>query len=220
MIKNEITIENFEGHKLYNCMVPIDNIEFRNKLDGIYQSLKHEHTVRKLYTDDDVKNGVIYDPSYYLKEFNLFLYPTYEMHTLVEHIRELLITACEDQGINISEQKYYMHAWLNYFPAKMHMDTEYDNLYWHDHGDLENAFHGYYVVNAEPSTTHYRKNGKKMERNNINGRLLLAKTGIDHAVGKWDSEEPRITIAYNILEEYCAEYMHSQDMHCIMMPLV
>ena len=75
MISEDIVIEDFEGHKLYNCMVPIDNGRFRGKLEDIYNSLKHEHTVKGLYNENDIGKGVIYDPSYFLKDFNLFLYP-------------------------------------------------------------------------------------------------------------------------------------------------
>ena len=38
-----------------------------------------------------------------------------------------------------------------------------------------------------------------VDRNNKNGRLIIAKTGIPHAVGRWEFSEPRITVAYNIM---------------------
>ena len=88
------------------------------------------------------------------------------------NIKKLLLSICEKENIDIDLKQYYIHGWLNYFPVKMHEFRDYEEFYWHDHGTWEDCFHGYYAVNAEPSTTHYRKNNVKLDRENKNGKCF------------------------------------------------
>lgn len=194
----DITIDDFDSHKIYNTILTIDNFSFTKKLDNVYNELKEFHMANGKYTEKLAKDGLIYDPSYYLNDHNIFNFTIAELHEILLNIRSLLIVACEENNIDIKSQQYYIHGWMNYFPARMHQDREYEDLFWHDHGTKANEFHGYYSVNAEPSVTHYRVGEKKLDRENKNGRLILAKTGLEHAVGKWNFDIPRITIAYNV----------------------
>ena len=62
-------------------------------------------------------------------------------------------------------------------------------------------FHGYYCVNAEPSSTFYQINGDEsnvFENINKNNRAILSETGHPHGRDDWFQEKPRITIAYDI----------------------
>lgn len=195
----EITTEDFSGHRFYSSILPIDNNSFMTKLEDTYVQLKEFHVANGKYTEQDITNNIIYDPSNYLDDHNIFIFPVEELHFILSNIKKLFLVACEENNIDVEKQKYYIHGWMNYFPAKMHQDREYEELFWHDHGQKPNEFHGYYAVNAEPSVTHYRANEERLDRENKNGRLILAKTGLEHAVGKWNFDTPRISIAYNIM---------------------
>ena len=71
----------------------------------------------------------------------------------------------------------------------------------HDHMAGEGApfFHGYYCVNAEPSITYYKVFGNDVENHNKNNRLILSEMGHPHAMGDWDWQGSRITVAYDVL---------------------
>lgn len=196
---SEITRQHFLDYTFYDSILDIDNDSFMKNLAKTYDQLKEHHTANGKWTAQLMHENITYDPSYYLEDFNIFNFPHKELYVIFKNIKKLLVVACEEDNINIDEQQYYIHAWLNYFPGKMHQYKEYEDLYWHDHGQNANEFHGYYAVNAEPSITHYRVGDEKLDRENINGRLVLAETGIDHAVGKWNFDMPRISIAYNLM---------------------
>ena len=66
----------------------------------------------------------------------------------------------------------------------------------------------------------YRKNNIKLDRENKNGKLILARNGIEHAVGKWNLNEPRITIAYNLNPVSDAQKIHNSHMPNMLMPLI
>jgi hypothetical protein len=73
-------------------------------------------------------------------------------------------------------------------------------LDWHEHGgNGAPHFHGYYCVKAEPSVTHYRVFDEEIQNINKNNRAILSETGHPHAMGDWDWEGPRITIAYDVI---------------------
>ena len=202
----EITTEDFSDHRIYGSMLPIDNDIFMTKLKELYEQLKKFHIANGKYKPKDINDNniygpgdFVYDPSHYLDDHNIFISPISELHFLLSNIKKLLVVACEENNIDLEKEKYYIHGWMNYSPGKLHQEREYEELFWHDHGQKPNEFHGYYVVNAEPSVTHYRANGEKLDRENNNGKLILAKTGLEHAVGRWNFDIPRITIAYNLM---------------------
>jgi len=185
--------------KIYETILDIDNIKFKKFLDKEYLRLKKYHIENNKYTQEDIDLNVTYDPGSYSEDFNIFNTLSPELYIILFNIKKLLIKACSEYGIDFNLQKYAIHGWLNYFPDPMNLDRSYDNLFWHDHGNHMHHFHGYYAVNAEPSITHYKLNNKKVDRKNKNGSLILAKTGIPHAIGKWNEAEPRITIAYDLV---------------------
>ena len=196
---NNLTTQTFGDHKFYDSILSIDNSVFMEKLKDIYDELKVHHALLGLWSDENEKKNIVYDPSYYLEYYNIFTFHMEELYELLLNIKKSLVIACEENNVDIEKKQYHLHGWLNYFPAKMHQERDYEDLYWHDHGNNLDEFHGYYAVNAEPSITHYRIGDEKLDRENKNGRLVLAKTGIDHAVGKWNFDMPRISVAYNIM---------------------
>lgn len=183
---------------IYEKQLNINNINFKKFAHDSYILLKEKHILEGIYKQSDINNGIIYEPGSYLECYNILNYYSIELYQLLNNIKLMLINACIDYGINIKEQNYMIHAWLNYLNIDNFSGNLKNNLPWHDHGKRKNAFHGYYCINAEPSVTHYKINKKIVNRENKNGKLVLAKTGIPHAVGRWNGNEPRITLAYNI----------------------
>lgn len=126
-------------------------------------------------------------------KYNVFQFYTKEIHNLYSAVRELAIEACDYYNLNFKKQQYMLQGWfnINYFNT--------GKLDWHEHGgNGAPFFHGYYCVNAEPSTTHYKIFGKNFDNINKNNRAVLSEDGHQHAMGDWSWEGPRITIAYDL----------------------
>jgi hypothetical protein len=128
------------------------------------------------------------------REYNVFQFYHESIHKLYKNISETIKEACEYYGVNFEEQRYMVQGWFN---------INYNHsgkLDWHDHGGpYAPYFHGYYSVNAEPSTTYYSVFGNKVENHNKNNRMIISEMGHPHAMGDWDWEGPRVTIAYDIV---------------------
>lgn len=126
------------------------------------------------------------------------------LRDLHRELRNLTKQACEYYNINYDEQKYIIHGWYN-LDYKTTNDSGVSPLKndknFHDHMAGEGApyFHGYYCVNAEPSSTWYKINGVDLFENiNKNNRAIVSETGHPHGRDDWYSDIPRITIAYDI----------------------
>ena len=89
MTLEDIWVDSFEEYNFYNCMVDINNDVFKVKLKKIYESLKQKHITEGKYTEENIKNNAVYDPSSYLEDFNIFSYPLPELHTLLKNIKKL-----------------------------------------------------------------------------------------------------------------------------------
>lgn len=127
-------------------------------------------------------------------KFNVFQFYSKEIHSLYSALREMTLEACDYYDINFKEMQYMVQGWFNI----NYKDS--GKLDWHDHA-LEGAplFHGYYCVEAEPSTTYYKVFNKDLINVNKNNRAILSETGHPHAMGDWDWDGPRITIAYDVM---------------------
>lgn len=128
------------------------------------------------------------------REYNVFQFYHPSIHKLYKNIVETTKEACEYYGVDFDKQNYMLQGWFN---------INYNNkgkLDWHDHGGpYAPYFHGYYCVNAEPSITHYRVFDKEIDNINLNNRLIVSEMGHPHAMGNWDWEGPRVTIAYDMV---------------------
>ena len=127
------------------------------------------------------------------REYNVFALYHEGLYNLFLAIKELLKEACDYYNIDFEKERFYIAGWFNVVePSKVKLE-------WHDHGDPGSGFHGYYGVNEEPSITFYNIFNKKVvENHNINNRAILSEIGHDHAMGDWNWEGKRITIAYDI----------------------
>jgi hypothetical protein len=128
------------------------------------------------------------------REYNVFQFYHPSIYKLYKNISETIKEACEYYEIDFKKQEYMVQGWFN---------INYNNsgkLDWHDHGGpYAPYFHGYYCVNAEPSTTYYSVFGNQVENHNKNNRMIISEMGHPHAMGDWDWEGPRVTIAYDIM---------------------
>lgn len=127
-------------------------------------------------------------------KYNVFQMYNPNIHNLFKAVREMTIEACDHYGLNFDKEQFMVQGWFN---------INYNHsgkLDWHEHGgNGAPHFHGYYCVKAEPSITHYRVFEKEIENNNKNNRAILSETGHPHAMGDWDWDGPRITIAYDVI---------------------
>jgi hypothetical protein len=158
---------------------------------------------QNLYQDSCITTSL---HSYY----NFLLFPNDQLHTLYLNIQNMF------NQIRVHKGSYYISMWLN-----MHNKTEFLN--WHSHNKPEdNCYHGYFCVNAEPSTTMYRLNeGSTVNINNKNNQLIISRSDGDvHCVTPWDEPETRITLAFDIVPKTIAtNSFNSQDRTNNWMPI-
>lgn len=130
-------------------------------------------------------------------EYNVFQFYNEEIYNVYSAIKDLAIEACDYYGVDFKKQKYYIQGWFNINDRKL------GKLNWHDHGGPWAPFwHGYYCIKAEPSSTFYKLENKDeliIENQNKDNRLILSEMGHPHAMGDWDWDGPRITLAYDIV---------------------
>jgi hypothetical protein len=141
-------------------------------------------------------------------KYNVFQFYHPAIHKLFRSVRSMTKEACEYYGIDFNKEEFWVQGWFN---------INYNHigkLDWHEHGGSGAPwFHGYYAVKAEPSITHYKVFDKEIENHNKNNRAILSETGHPHAMGDWDWEGPRITIAYDVIP--FRGVMHNWEQHWI-----
>jgi hypothetical protein len=192
-----LPVENKE-HKFFERYLDNDLEELAKFLEEKYELIETARLrgVEGMENDDKfwIESGSLSTVKW--REYNVFqLYHT-SLHKLYKELSNTVKEACEYYGINFEEQQYYVQGWFNINKA------EVGKLNWHDHGGPSAPhFHGYYCVNAEPSTTHYKlfnDDSRIVDNINKNNRLIVSEMGHPHAMGDWDWSGSRITIAYDI----------------------
>ncbi len=127
------------------------------------------------------------------RQYNVFQFHIDGVYELYRAIKSMVREACEHYEIDYDAQKFMIQGWFNI------NESGNGKLNWHEHGGPGAPdFHGYYSVSAEPSSTHYIVFDKDVENINKNNRAILSEMGHPHAMGDWDWQGPRITIAYDI----------------------
>lgn len=128
------------------------------------------------------------------REYNVFQFYHSSIHNLYKNIVEMVKEACQYYEVDFDKQQYMIQGWFN---------INYNNkgkLDWHDHGGpYAPYFHGYYCVKAEPSITYYKVFDQEIDNHNKDNRVIISEMGHPHAMGSWDWEGPRVTIAYDIV---------------------
>lgn len=196
-------MENNKPHKFFDAYLD-------NDLAGLKQYL--------LNKKEELKNGQVpgvgkdvlltaprdyfnsYNPQRIDNFYNIFQFYNEDIYALYKALRKMTIEACEYYGLDFEKEQFMLHGWFNSEGNKNHVDLENSDSY-HDHSEGKGVpyFHGYYCVNAEPSSTYYKiYNDKPFENVNKNNRAILSETGHPHSIGLWPFEEDRITIAYDV----------------------
>lgn len=179
-----------KSHKFFELQSNNNLNTLKKYLDDKYNEMKKINWLDK---------NKFYDPGNHWLNYNIFHFYNKEIYNLQNDIKKLVVDACEYYNINFNDQNYYIHGWFNYWPEKFNVGIDSDKLHYHDHGNISpNLFHGYYCVNAEPSITHYRIDGIRLDNVNKNNKVIVSKNGYPHTPGSWSENIPRITIAYNI----------------------
>jgi hypothetical protein len=136
--------------------------------------------------------------------YNIFDFDHRAIKALKNALKDCMINdICEYYGIDYNSKDYMIHGWFN-----LDYKTEGGGVspldhpeHFHDHMGGEGAptFHGYYCVNAEPSSTWYKIDGETLFENvNTNNRAIISETGHPHGRDDWYKQRSRITIAYDI----------------------
>jgi hypothetical protein len=128
------------------------------------------------------------------REYNVFQFSIPGIYNLYRSVGDMVREACEYYEIDFEEQKFMIQGWFNINNAGN------GKLDWHEHGSSGAPnFHGYYCVKAEPSETHYiTTQGPKINVNKDN-RAVMSEMGHPHAMGDWNWDGPRITVAYDVI---------------------
>lgn len=127
------------------------------------------------------------------RQYNVFQFHIPEIRSLYSAIADMVREACEYYEIDFEAEQFMMQGWFNVNYAKK------GKLDWHDHSPIGAPwFHGYYAVAAEPSQTHYMAFGEHKINENQNNKAILSEMGHSHAMGDWDWDGPRITVAYDV----------------------
>jgi hypothetical protein len=138
------------------------------------------------------------------KYYNIFNFTHPSVQALKSALRDIMIEASEYYGLDFEANKFAIKGWFNYDPKTIGtsgVNPLKNERFFHDHMGGEGApvFHGYYCVNAEPSSTFYKINGvDAFENINKNNRAIVSETGHPHGRDDWYQDKPRITIAYDI----------------------
>jgi hypothetical protein len=193
-----------KNHKFFERHIPVD-AEMRSWAEEWYLHLKNKNPEKAgmLNYKKDVDSLVMQE---FIESENILGQYHPIAYDILTKLADAMKEACEYYGLDPHKERYYVHSWLNY--ARGPRLIRNDDIHLDHHGDFSNRFHGYYSINADPSITYYELDEDNPEHpqglwpvHNKNGRILLSLSGYDHGVYNWDSTEPRITLAYNIIPQ-------------------
>lgn len=184
------TIENYIHTKQINLNTPI-MIETCNFMMNHIKKTWGEKQMT--YIGQSTMTTGLY--SYY----NLLLYPFGQLYELYKEIIILFKEVAEKDKIDLVKNPYYMQCWLNFY-------TKGQFIGWHEHWPFVNKesppYHGFYCVTGEGSKTTYKLGHSKewIDIPTINNQLVISKSTSDmHRTWPWEGDEPRITIAFDII---------------------
>jgi hypothetical protein len=149
-------------------------------------------------------------PATHLGEYyNIFAWDNAAIQNLKSELKDIIVEASEYYGLDFEKENYYINGWFNLdFASPENREFGVSPLkhpeHYHDHAGGTGApvFHGYYCVNAEPSSTFYKIDRLyDFENINKNNRAIVSETGHPHGRDDWYEQKPRITIAYDIAKE-------------------
>jgi hypothetical protein len=165
-----------------------------NFLHGQYKRVESGELIKGPKNEQTAWDSSKSETTIQWNKYNVFQFYHPAIFGLFKSLRDMTIEACDHYGLKFELEQFMVQGWFNINYNKK------GKLDWHEHGgNGAPHFHGYYCVNAEPSTTHYRVFDKEIENINKNNRAILSETGHPHAMADWDWDGPRITIAYDVI---------------------
>lgn len=193
-------------HKFFDRV--LDN-DLENLYDYLYDKLENllagniVDIPENILSNFNVYNGA---PTQLGEYYNIFTWDHPAIDKLKESLKSIIVEASEYYGIDFEEENYYINGWFNLdFASPENREIGVSPLkhpeHYHDHAGGTGApvFHGYYCVNAEPSSTFYKiDRSVDFENINKNNRAIVSETGHPHGRDDWYQEKPRVTIAYDI----------------------
>jgi hypothetical protein len=139
-------------------------------------------------------------------DYNIFTFPSNELTKLLNVMRNSIAP------VLIPNTNYMIQSWLNVYRQNGFID-------WHSHWPAQSkTIHGFYCVNSEdtPSYTEYRFpdiNDDITTVHSKDGLLVFGKSENDrHRSSQgWNSNIPRITIAFDIVPVPHLQDAHNED---------
>lgn len=138
------------------------------------------------------------------QKYNIFKFENEDIKEIYYSLMDCVKEASSYYGYEFDSMNYMVRGWFNH--EMKSTTTTFDPLtnsrLFHDHlgGHGAPDFHGYYSVNAEPSSTYYKVNKDNIfENKNVNNRLVVVENGYPHSRGIWNEDSFRITIAYDVV---------------------
>ena len=173
------TIQNY----IHLFRFSLDKNKLIDSSEKIYELVKNN-----LHTNQQIKSTISTD---LYEKYNYLMYPSNEVHKLYTEIKTAFDSVKDDPN-----KKYYIQCWLNYY-------NKGDFIDWHSHWEKEKeTWHGFYCLDCEPSFTSYKLPNIK---DNINifsedNLMVISKSdGDEHRTWPWESDKPRLTIAFDIV---------------------
>lgn len=204
-----------QPHKFFERFLNNDLDELSKELFDRYEKIKNAELIgvtpvgsNDFFIDSNSVSTIKW------RQYNVFQFHIDGIYNLYKAVADVVHEACDYYGLDFEKEQFMIQGWFNINYAKS------GKLNWHDHGPWGAPnFHGYYCVSAEPSSTYYQVFDKEVENVNKNNRLVLSEMGHPHAMGDWNWDGPRITVAYDVIPlRYLKEAGQSQEQHWI--PLI
>ena len=130
--------------------------------------------------------------------YNLLHFPHDQLHILLFEIRNMFYELVAPAH---RRDHYYITMWMNVHRKGQSID-------WHNHSDtLNNSYHGFFTVYAEPSATEYKLPDGTIESVTArNNQLVMSPSaGDEHRTTVWLEGAPRITLAFDIVPAQLAQ---------------
>ena len=205
-------------HGLYSCQFHYDRMDLINHCaalnDHIHNVLYPEQKTKKEWIDY-ISQKVEKTPTISLATqlfamYNLLTIPNKQVHELYRNIRATFYSCYEKyHKQSIINKHFFIQSWLNVYHKGEYID-------WHGHHDPKiNAWHGFFCVNVEPnSKTSYRwRTGEFVDVISKNGLMVMGISNGDmHKSSEWTYNNPRITIAFDIVDsEHINSFYRQND---------
>jgi hypothetical protein len=154
-----------------------------------------------------------------LYEYTLFSYANEYpvLNDLKQHISKCYLEYCD--SLNIQPSKVYITCWANVIRKGNRHITPHHHCDGHIKAPFEYAYvSGNICVSANGTSTYYRNHLNKNQSAriiNIPGEMYLFPSWVEHWTDANESEEPRVSIAFDIITEEVYNMFPETNKHFI-----